>query len=364
VTAKLLMTADEIQRDRAKWLEARKGTIGSSDIGVLLGLAPHSHGTPFSLFVEKQTGESLPLDDEETARGQDMEAFVAKDFATLRPDLLVFPAGMYEDGDCPWMTASFDRFTVPRDLLAGREPLAHVHEDEFAALLAPAELKTALSRNDQSTGQRVWGEPGTAEIPAYIAAQAYWQMAVWGGDTVYVPMKNMGTWKTELYVVHRTSEVQDDIEFIVSRAAKFLDRIERDDPPPIDWTPETARALRTLHPLEGGTAYQCTLAEAKRLKAAKQRAEAAKQRYRLLQNKLAAKAAGAQKIVIPDPERDGETVTVMARRQYGAKTFEKARLQQENPDLAARYTKTSPVDAWWPGQRWMGQDDDKEGATA
>jgi putative phage-type endonuclease len=353
MTAKLLMTADEINRDQAKWLEMRRRSVGSSEIGVLLGLAPHSHGTPFSLWVEKKTGESLPYENEETERGKALESFVAADLAKARADLAVIPGGLYADENCPWMTASYDRFTIARDLLDGRQPLAHMHEPEFAALLVPAELKTALSRTGQD-GQQVWGEPGTDEVPAYIKAQALWQMTIWDCDRVYVPAKFMGTWRTDLYVVERTEDTEADMRFLVAEAAAFLDSIERDAPPDIDWTPESARSLRTLQPMDKGSVYHCTVTEAKRLRAAKHSADKAKERYRLLQNKLAQKAGGAQKVVIADPERDGDDVTVMGRRQYPTPVFEEKRFREERPDLAAKYTKTSDVDAWWPGQRWMG----------
>jgi putative phage-type endonuclease len=364
--AKLLMTQHEIDLHRDRWQEYRSASIGASEIGVLLGLAPRRHGNPFTLFVEKKTGESLDggvdSDDDEMERGRALEGVVAEKLAAKRPDLLVLPGGLYQDEECPWMTASFDRFTASRELLGNRLSLVHTalaeSDPEIMKLMVPAELKTALSRNDQATGRQVWGEEYTDQVPAHIKAQAYWQMRIWGSDRVLVPVQFMGSWKTAIYVVNRTRDAEIDIGFMTEEAIAFLDRLERDDPPDLDWTPETAKALRLLTPVEPETVYRASQADARRLRrmyAAKKRAEKA---YGLFQNQLAAKAGGAQKIVVTDPERaakDGTAldVTVLDRRLSHPKRVDVEKLRKDYPVQAGLCEVTTDVDAWYPGQRWM-----------
>jgi putative phage-type endonuclease len=362
--AQLIMTQHQIDLHRAEWLKLRSASIGGSDIGVLLGLAPKSHGNPFSLYVEKKTGESITGDNDEMERGRELEPIVANSFAELRPDLLVLPGGLYRDEKCPWMTASLDRLTVSREALSP-QLLRVLRADPAAALgdldpnlLTPAELKTALSRNDPATGIQVWGEEYTDEIPVHIKAQALWQMQIRGCDRVLVPVKFMGNWKTALYVVQRTEDAQADIEFMVAEAAAFMDRLDRDDPPDLDWTPETAKALRYLVPLQEETVYRAGPQDAKRLRSAYRKMKADEKKYGLLQNRLAAKAGGAQKIVIADPvktDRDGNPldVTVMDRRQFTQHRIDPDKLRKDHPRIAGLVETTTDVDAWYPGQRWM-----------
>jgi len=225
-------------------------------------------------------------------------------------------------------------------------------------ILVPAELKTAISRYDQA-GRLLWGEEYTDQVPVWYKAQTLWQMQIWGADRVFVPVKFMGSWKTSLYIVNRTDEAQADIEFMVKMAAEFMDRLDRNDPPDLDWYPATMDALKFLNPLQEGTAYRATLTEAKQLRAAYLRMKAAEERYRLLQNRLAAKAGGAQKIVVPDPERtDGDghpkDVAVMSRSRYEHPSYDLDRLRAEHPVVASQLERKTPVDKWSPGQRWMG----------
>lgn len=358
MTARLLMTASEITTHPAEWQDYRRASIGASEIAVLMGLAPKSHGNPFALFVEKKTGEAtIPVNDD-MERGRFLEAYVAERLADMRPDLTVLPGGLYRDQHCPWMTATFDRFTVRKEDVGTRLPefLKSLHssdpDPDIMAKLIPAELKTALSRNDPATGERVWGEPYTDQIPLHYKAQALWQMAIWGCDTVHVPVLFLGSWQAELYVVTRNDDTHADIEFMLAEASAFLDRIDRDDPPELDWTPETAKALRILQPFSEGSVYRASKTDATRLRNAYKRKKAAEERYGLLQNKLAAKSGGAKKIVTADPAT-GEDETVMSRSSYPMETIDVKQLRKEKPATAAQYDRVTPVDKWIPGKRWM-----------
>jgi putative phage-type endonuclease len=362
MAAKLLMTADEIARHPDEWEDYREASIGSSEVAVLLGIAPRTHGNPFSLYVEKTTGERVNDENDDMERGRVLESYVTAQFANMRPDLMVLPGGLYRDADCPWMSASYDRFAVSRDTAGARLPLFGTSvpdddtnpalRDELRAMMVPVEAKTAISRHDID-GTLLWGEPYSDQIPVHYKAQAYWQMMIWGSDTVYVPVQFMGSWKTELYVVQRTADAAEDMELMVKEAAAFLDRLTRGDAPDLDWSPESARALRTLTPMQPDTSYRATLRDARRLKSAYLAMKRAERKYGLLQNQLAQKAGGAQHIVVPDPERPGKDVNVLNRSTYEMETIDVGELRAHEPATAARYTRKTPVDKWAPGQRWM-----------
>jgi putative phage-type endonuclease len=368
VSAKLLMTQQEITENPAEWQKVRSTTIGASEIAVLLGLAPKSHGNPFSLWVEKKTGEATSDgEQDEERRGLVLEPYVADELARMRPDLAVLPGGLYHAEGCPWMTATFDRFTVSREAAGTRLPLFGTAvpdnnatpelRDELRKLMVPAEIKTSIA-NDFAEGSYRWGEPYTDEVPVHYKAQAYWQMAIWGSDRILLPVQFMLPWKTVLYVINRTPDAEQDIAFMVREAAKFLDRLDSNEPPPIDWTPASTQALLTLNPLQEGAVYRATKRDATRLRAAYQRFKATERRYNQLRNELAAKAGGAERIVVPDPvkhDKDGNPVdvNVLYRSAYSMTTIDDGRFRTEEPDVAKRFERVTEVDSWRPGQRWM-----------
>jgi putative phage-type endonuclease len=364
--AKLLMTQAEIDEHPAEWLDRRSDTLGASEVGQAMGIAPKSHGTPFSLYVEKLTGERIETGgDEDKERGVALEPLVVEKLARNRPDLAILPGGLYADENCPWMTATFDRFAIARELLpGGKLPEAHPAYDasssfmgdldpEMAALLVPVEVKTAIGRDFDPDPAYHWGEPYTDQVPVHYKAQAYWQMCIWGCDRVLMPVRFMTSWQDALYVIQRTEDAQADIEFMVKEGRDFLDRLGRQDPPELDWAKATAAALRTLNPMREGSVYQATANDARLLRGAYLRMKEAERKYRLRQNKLAARAGGAQKIVVPDPLKPGKDVTVMSRRQGTMTTIDDGRFRTEEPEIARRYERVTELDSWYPGQRWM-----------
>jgi putative phage-type endonuclease len=368
VSAKLLMTQDEITENRGEWEKVRSTTIGASEIAVLLGLAPKSHGNPFSLWVEKKTGEATSDgEQDEERRGLVLEPYVAAELAKMRPDLAVLPGGLYHADGCPWMTATFDRFTVSREAAGTRMPLFGTSlaedgtnlalRDELRGLMVPAEIKTSIA-NDFAEDPYRWGEPYTDQVPVNYKAQAYWQMSIWGCDRILMPVQFMQPWKTVLYVINRTDDAEEDIAFMVREAGKFLDRLDSNTPPPVDWTPASAQALLTLNPLQEGAVYRATKRDATRFRASYLRFKAAERRYNQLRNELAAKAGGAQHVVVPDPvkrDRDGQPkdVNVLTRSAYDMTTIDDGRLRTEEPEVARRFERVTRVDSWRPGQRWM-----------
>lgn len=352
--AQLLMTADQIKASPETWHQTRAHTIGGSEIAVVLGLAPQSHGTPFSLWAEKKLGQRADNEDvqDERARGLALEPYVASQLAAMRPDLEIIPGGMYRDSTLPWMTASLDRLAAPKEALGDRLPMVHtdqVHSAAIASLLVPVELKTALAKNWADHPYQ-WGEAYTDQVPVHLRAQAYWQMAVYGSDRVLMPCQFMGNWQTVLYVIHRTEDVQADIEFMIKAGAEFMDRLATNTPPPVDSAPATARALRTLHPMRDGDTYQCTPSEARLLARAYLRKKAAEETYALRVNRLIAKAGGAKKVVAANPEHPDKEVNVLNRSAYPMTIIQDGKLREQQPDIAAAYSKTVDVDKHVIGQ--------------
>jgi putative phage-type endonuclease len=311
--ASLLMRQDEIDTNPTRWRGIRGATIGASDIAVLLGIGPQSHGSPYSLWVEKRTGVRPGEDDNtEMLRGRVLEPYVASEFARMRPDLLLLPGGMYASASEPWMTATFDRLAVSMsDRGDDAAPITVTAEWLLAnapEVLEPVEIKTAYVRSE-------WGEAGTDKVPVQYRAQAQWQMAVWGpwAKRVLIPVQFMDPWETGVYVIERD---EADIAFMMKEARAFLDLVLNGTPPPIDWTPETAVALRAYQPLMPETSYTASKTAGRRYIAALRAAKRAERRLGQVQNELAAKAGGAHRVVIDDPDKPGKDATLFTRSEY------------------------------------------------
>jgi len=178
-------------------------------------------------------------------------------------------------------------------------------------------------------------------------------MAVWGSDTVIMPVQFMVPWRTVVYVLRRTEQAESDIKFMITEALAFLDRLERRKPPAVDWTPFSTGALCTLNQFMPETVFRASPTTARALRDAYKRMKDRERRYRLLQNRLIARAGGAQRVVIEDPERPGKDVTVLSRSQYDLPWTDVEALRAEEPETAERFRRVTPVDKWSPGQRWM-----------
>ena len=109
--AKLIMTVEQIQNDRAAWLKARNAGIGGSDASVIVGV--NKWKSPFALWMEK-TGQADPdsLDDNEYVYwGNVLEETVAREF-TKRTGKEVHRRGLLQHDTIPYLLASVDRIVV------------------------------------------------------------------------------------------------------------------------------------------------------------------------------------------------------------------------------------------------------------
>ncbi len=90
-----------------EWLAERAKGIGGSDIGAILGVS--SFATPISIWQSKRGASSAQTED--TARGHDLEDYVAKAFERAHA-CKVMPASkpIYVDEENPIFRASIDRF--------------------------------------------------------------------------------------------------------------------------------------------------------------------------------------------------------------------------------------------------------------
>jgi hypothetical protein len=156
----------------------------------------------------------------------------------------------------------------------------------------------------------------------------------------------MRTWQLRVYEIYRDAAAELDIKRLRDAGLEFIDRLGHDDPPPIDWTPSTARAIRSLYPDISDQEVRVSAKLARRYRKAQAQADRAKMALALASNELMA-AMGEGKYAVA--KIDGQQVRIATRTQYPRKSIDSKSLRAKLPKTADRFTKTTPVDALYPG---------------
>lgn len=108
---RLIMSAEEMEKDHQAWLDLRRNYIGGSDAAVVAGV--NTHRSLFQLWLEK-TGQAEPEDLSDNMRvwfGREAEELVAKRFC-MDNDKKVRKTGVWVNDKFPWACATLDRVIV------------------------------------------------------------------------------------------------------------------------------------------------------------------------------------------------------------------------------------------------------------
>src|SRR6266404_1051143 len=117
MTARLLMSASAITRDRDGWLAQRRTGLTASEIAQVLDVS--RHGTPFSLFAAKQSGDDGRKDTAAMSAGRHLEPVVADLFEATHPELDLLDGGLYCHEDREWQMCTFDRLAIDAQVNPG-----------------------------------------------------------------------------------------------------------------------------------------------------------------------------------------------------------------------------------------------------
>jgi hypothetical protein len=276
----------QVVEDRDRWRARRirdddgQWCLGASEMGMMLGVAPETHGGPWSLYHRKVSGvETMPSG--AMRRGQRLEPDVEEGFAESYPDLVVKPGGLYRSAKHPRFMATFDALTYTVDT-----PIVS----------APAQYKTAAE------GSEYGSDGGVTRLPPYVRAQGLTEMVIWESDHVYVPVLHLIPWVVVTYILERDAKAERDISLLLERGYEFLDMMDRQEPPPVDDTDAAAAVLRQLYGVAEGRSWQAPVKLARRYRAALRSKAKAERRYRLARNQLLEGAGDASLIVTRDRE--------------------------------------------------------------
>ena len=301
-----------IYRKAKRDVSDRKGIIGGSDAGVLLGYS--TYRTPYDVWLAWK-GEAPAVDKETQDRfdmGHELEEFIARQAERVY--------------GCKLRRDNFAHFRAER-------PWLICHPDRIATL--PDGRKVAVEIKSSSVyTNRKWGEPESDEVPYDYLVQClmYWYTGVTDAGEMW--LIRFSDNRLTRYVIRRDTalidSVADEVAYIVEE--KWM----KGEPP----QPGTYAQAAARYPASGGGVV---MADA--------RTEVACETYReLLRQKKAldkaideAKASfisymgGAETLVGRD---GGRLLTYKAQTRSAIDT--KA-LRAECPEIAEKYTKTSAV---------------------
>ena len=302
----LIMTAAELESDREKWLEVRRGSIGGSDAGVVMGLSPWK--SPYTLWLEKtgQLKEEDKSDCDAVHFGNVLEGVIAGEFCQ-REGKRVKRCGLYRSKDFPFLTGSFDR------LLIG----------EAAGL----EIKTASAWKGKA-----WDD-GQIPPPYYLQCQHY--MLVSGFSHWYIAAL-IGGQKYSCWKVERN---ESDIKALLEAEKDFWDKVQRGIMPGLDGSPSTTDALKAIY--GGGQVEPVSLPHdslklVERLEELKELKEGLELEARGLQNQLCVMLGDAEVGIIGE----GETSRKVSWKSYPGKvTIDSKALKKDLPEVFKKYSK-------------------------
>lgn len=258
------VTQDDAAREA--WLRERKKGIGASEVGTILGLNPYE--SPYELYLHKR--DDLPPKSETLAMwlGHEMEPIIAKRYEMETGRFLHDPGDftILPHPDYPWLRSTLDRTTVFEDDRRG-----------------PVEFKAPMSGYFDEDGN--WCPPQShhetwlkGEAPLTAQAQLQIQLAC-GNFEVGEIVAMIGNSE---FIILRYERNYEFLDAIIPVLHEFYERIQTGDPPPVDGSESTTKALRALHPLDNGNTIQLPLEYAHKIRVWQNLAEEAKAIDRLL----------------------------------------------------------------------------------
>ena len=302
-----LRLVETAQMSRDDWLSVRRNGIGGSDAAAAVGISPYM--SPLELWLIK-TGRdaTLPKPDAEDTTdpvywGTLLEPIVAAAYTKQTGKRVRRVNAVLQHPTIPFMLANLDR---------------EVTGDRDVQIL---ECKTA-----GEFGARAWREG----VPEYVQIQVQHQLAVTGKRAADVAVLLCGQ-KLEVHRIERDDEL---IARLIPLEAAFWRFVETDTPPPAEGSESSDRALRCLYPTSAGTvdfSDDRTLSSVfADLVAVRADIESRTEVEARLKQQVQQAMGTAERAVF-------ETGSVSFKRSRDGSSFDLARLQADEPEIAAQY---------------------------
>lgn len=296
---------------RRQWLEFRKSGIGGSDAPAVLGMSPFS--TPYTIWLEKtrRTEPDDLSDNESVYWGTVLEDDIAKEFAKRHPDMQVRrKRGVMQSIERPWQFATVDRVTMDAQ---GRRGIL--------------EIKTCGAHRASD-----WDDG----VPYYYIAQPTHYLAVSGYDFFDVAVLIGG----QKYREFHYERDEGDIAALNEREGDFWEEyVLKDVPPMVTGSKADSEALFMQHQNPSDEYIDMLdedLPNVRRRIAIEGLVKQYQEEIRQIDNELKALIGDARGIRTPKRK------ITWVRSSYT--TFDKKRLQEDEPETYERYCGTRERD--------------------
>ncbi len=210
----------------AEWLEFRKSGIGASEVATILG--ENRWGSAYELWALKTGAIEGESQNENMYWGHKLEPLVADEYA-IRTGNKVIDYGRFATLRHPDMSALFA--TVDRGIKAEDRP--------------PGALECKVT---DSKWHSDWGSDWEETAPLVHQIQVQAQLAVRGWEWGVLAVL-----RDKRYMHIEIARDDEFIELMLEAVGEFWsEHVETGDPPPVDGTKATRRALKRLHPKDSG----------------------------------------------------------------------------------------------------------------
>lgn len=264
--------------DKDAWLKKRQSGIGASDAPIILGLSKWK--SPFALYLEKLgVAEPNPAETEAQAWGLLLEDPMARRFQQETDRTVETPPmfTIYQHHELDWLLATLDRWQMRPDETGVMQKV-------------PLELKTSNWALDAR-----WKE----EPPIEYLVQVQHQMAVTGAAWASIA----GLIGGQKFLWMDVERDQAFIDLLLANERAFWERVLLHDPPPVDNTESTNRALKDLYKADDGTVVTLpteALDWDSELEGIKAESKKLEERELLYKNRLLAAIGNATTAVLPN----------------------------------------------------------------
>ncbi|KRA46585.1 lambda-exonuclease family protein [Pseudoxanthomonas sp. Root630] len=296
--------------DRGKWLEVRRGGVGSSDAAAAVGMNPYK--SQLELWMEK-TGRGTEGEDRVDMEspmywGTLLEPYVAQAYQKKTNCRVRKVNAVLQHPTFPFMRANIDR-----------------------EIVGNCEVQILECKTAGEFGSRLWRDG----VPEYVQLQVQHQLAVTGKAAADVAVLLCG----QHLEIHRINRDEDVIARLIVLEARFWEYVESDTPPPADGSESADKALRQLYPGGGDT---LDFSEDRRLSEAfaelvtlRRELEAKESQAELLKQTLQQAMGDAARAVFASGE-------VTYRRAKDGSRLDTQRLTTDHAALVAAYTLPKP----------------------
>lgn len=191
---------ENITSNREKWLDAKKNTIGSSEIATILGL--NEYQTPLDLWFEKTGRAERKEDNDHTWLGRELEPVVAKLYERRSGNALIKPDYMAVMDGAEMFSATPD----------------YLHKDNNTIV----EIKTSSSRQ-----MKLWED---GNVPDYAHCQLIWQLGICAIPVGVVACLPAST--PDKFCYTEFDFDKDLFNLMCEKAENFMKLVKSDTPPP------------------------------------------------------------------------------------------------------------------------------------